>query len=94
MSGSNVSSPLVRKPTVGAPVAACNAGTATDMIVVGVADQDERDLPAGVAHDRFHMLRVLFGAGVQHRQSLWRFNKIGVGAEIGHRAGIGWQQSG
>ena len=58
------------------------------MIVVRVAHQDERDLAAGVAQDRLHMLRMALRPGIQHDQPFRRLNQIGVGPEIGHRAGI------
>ena len=59
-----------------------------DMIVVGVADQDERDLTAGMAQDRLYMFGMVFRSGIEHHQPLRRVDQIGVGAEIGHRTRV------
>src|SRR4051812_11503507 len=56
--------------------------------MVRVADQNQCDLTAGVAHDRLHMLRMIFRTGIENHCPLLGIDQIRVGSEIGHRAGI------
>ena len=88
MSGSNVARPLLAEPDRRRAGRFLQRRHRADMVVVRVAHQDERDLAAGVAQDRLDVLGMAFRPGIQHRQPFRRVDQIGVGAVIGHRAGI------
>ena len=63
------------------------------MVVVGVADQDQFQLAVDGVQDVLHMLRAV-RTGVEHGEAAGRLDQVGVGAVIGHRAGIGGDDAG
>src|ERR1700722_15294508 len=48
----------------------------SDVIVMRVADQDQRDLTTGMTHDGLDMLRMIFRARIENNQALPGFNQV------------------